>query len=439
MEGRSSPAADLPGRPPLARGPCGAGRYPPPAARRENKAAQDLLQRAPGRGCCGSSRLPQARGREPPGGWGERWAASVGCRGPRTRVPAESAFVGEASRCRRGPPAAPCLPMHIVGLSRHLKPSCEMRPPKLVQGRLKLFTLHTTQEDFNIDISDVTGVSQTLPPQPVHQQPPHCPRPLARPRSEEDDDDDDFMQPPSRHPVTNNNQRRTTNVVVNARRDGKLQKKNAPHTDPPTKPKQQKVTNYLHAPTVRCAPSVFNSFIDLLTMSQHTRINNMNFSGLLQIRTDKLVSREMLKYFYDRLDPDTMVLVLGKDRVIHINPFAVKQAFDIPDSGEELSLHTNQRVTARQADADAGVVPPRESAHIPKLKAPVILVGCKLDLRDAQQVSLEQVMVPIMQSFREILRPTLSGPLQQIQVPEVFYYAQKATQLLYSLIKSYNL
>jgi len=107
-------------------------------------------------------------------------------------------------------------------------------------------------------------------------------------------------------------------------------------------PKQQKVTKYLHAPTVRCAPSIFNSFIDLLTMSQRTRINNMNFSGLLQIRTDKLVSREMLKYFYDRLDPDTMVLVLGKDRVIHINPFAVKQAFDIPDSGEELSLHTNQ-------------------------------------------------------------------------------------------------
>jgi len=107
-------------------------------------------------------------------------------------------------------------------------------------------------------------------------------------------------------------------------------------------PKQQKVTKYLHAPTVRCAPSIFNSFIDLLTMSQRTRINNMNFSGLLQIRTDKLVSREMLKYLYDRLDPDTMVLVLGKDRVIHINPFAVKQAFGIPDSGEELSLHTNQ-------------------------------------------------------------------------------------------------
>ena len=32
-----------------------------------------------------------------------------------------------------------------------------------------------------------------------------------------------------------------------------------------------------------------------------------------------------------------------------------------------------------------------------QLKTPVIVVGCKLDLRDEQQVSLEQVMAPIMQ------------------------------------------
>ena len=51
-----------------------------------------------------------------------------------------------------------------------------------------------------------------------------------------------------------------------------------------------------------------------------------------------------------------------------------------------------------------------------QLKAPVIFVGCKLDLRDAQQVSLEQVMAPITQSFCDILKLALSGPLQQIQV-----------------------
>ncbi|KAJ6762760.1 MITOCHONDRIAL RHO GTPASE 2 [Salix purpurea] len=38
-----------------------------------------------------------------------------------------------------------------------------------------------------------------------------------------------------------------------------------------------------------------------------------------------------------------------------------------------------------------------------EVKVPVIVVGCKLDLRDEnQQVSLEQVMSPIMQQFREI-------------------------------------
>lgn len=38
-----------------------------------------------------------------------------------------------------------------------------------------------------------------------------------------------------------------------------------------------------------------------------------------------------------------------------------------------------------------------------QVRVPVIVVGCKLDLRDEnQQVSLEQVMSPIMQQFREI-------------------------------------
>ncbi|XP_052148540.1 mitochondrial Rho GTPase 1-like isoform X1 [Oryza glaberrima] len=61
-----------------------------------------------------------------------------------------------------------------------------------------------------------------------------------------------------------------------------------------------------------------------------------------------------------------------------------------------------------------------------QLKAPVIVVGCKLDLRDEQQVSLEQVMAPIMQTFREIETCIECSALRQIQVPEVFYYAQKA-------------
>ncbi|CAL1393504.1 unnamed protein product [Linum trigynum] len=62
-----------------------------------------------------------------------------------------------------------------------------------------------------------------------------------------------------------------------------------------------------------------------------------------------------------------------------------------------------------------------------EVKVPVIVVGCKLDLRDEnQQVSLEQVMSPIMQQFREIETCIECSSFKRIQIPEVFYYAQKA-------------
>ncbi|XP_042440640.1 mitochondrial Rho GTPase 1-like isoform X1 [Zingiber officinale] len=62
-----------------------------------------------------------------------------------------------------------------------------------------------------------------------------------------------------------------------------------------------------------------------------------------------------------------------------------------------------------------------------EVKVPVLVVGCKLDLRDdPQQVSLDQVMAPIMQQFREIETCIECSAVRQIQVQEVFYYAQKA-------------
>ncbi|KAL6567706.1 Mitochondrial Rho GTPase 1 [Orobanche gracilis] len=62
-----------------------------------------------------------------------------------------------------------------------------------------------------------------------------------------------------------------------------------------------------------------------------------------------------------------------------------------------------------------------------EVRVPVIVVGCMLDKRaDPQPVSLEQVMSPIMQQFREIETCIECSALQHIQIPEVFYYAQKA-------------
>lgn len=62
-----------------------------------------------------------------------------------------------------------------------------------------------------------------------------------------------------------------------------------------------------------------------------------------------------------------------------------------------------------------------------EVKVPVIVVGCKLDLREEhQQISLDHVMTPIMQQFREIETCIECSAYKQIQIPEVFYYAQKA-------------
>lgn len=52
-----------------------------------------------------------------------------------------------------------------------------------------------------------------------------------------------------------------------------------------------------------------------------------------------------------------------------------------------------------------------------QVKVPVIVVGCKLDLRDEQRaVSLEQVMSPIMHQFREIETCIECSALNHIQV-----------------------
>ncbi|EFJ25633.1 MIRO family protein [Selaginella moellendorffii] len=61
-----------------------------------------------------------------------------------------------------------------------------------------------------------------------------------------------------------------------------------------------------------------------------------------------------------------------------------------------------------------------------EVKVPIIVVGCKLDLRQDKEPMLEQVMAPIMHDFREIETCIECSALKRIQVLEVFYYAQKA-------------
>ncbi|CAL0310342.1 unnamed protein product [Lupinus luteus] len=65
--------------------------------------------------------------------------------------------------------------------------------------------------------------------------------------------------------------------------------------------------------------------------------------------------------------------------------------------------------------------------HNLEVKAPVIVVGCKLDLRDENhQVSLETQMSHLLQHCKYVATCIECSAYTLYQVPEVFYFAQKA-------------
>ncbi|CAL4955068.1 unnamed protein product [Urochloa decumbens] len=225
---------------------------------------------------------------------------------------------------------------------------------KPIQGRLKSFGVRTTQGEWTFDVSTITGAAAAKPvsgadaqPQPLAppQQPdardanlvknnseppsrsvqqPHAESSCARdlPQCDYNDDDDAFMELPPRQPVTKK-QCINTSVAVIA-------------TDKPAK----NTAKYAHAATVRCAPSTLNTFVDHLTFEQRRQIQVMGFGGLLRVSAERLESRELLKFLFDRLDPQTMVISVTKEKKIHVTPFAVQQVLDLPNDGEVIDLHT---------------------------------------------------------------------------------------------------
>ncbi|KAL5068217.1 hypothetical protein RYX36_019104 [Vicia faba] len=62
-----------------------------------------------------------------------------------------------------------------------------------------------------------------------------------------------------------------------------------------------------------------------------------------------------------------------------------------------------------------------------EVKAPVLVVGCKLDLRNERmQVSLASLTTGIMNQFKEVVTCIECSAATLYQVPEVFYFAQKS-------------
>ncbi|KAK9945314.1 hypothetical protein M0R45_010835 [Rubus argutus] len=138
--------------------------------------------------------------------------------------------------------------------------------------------------------------------------------------------------------------------------------------------------------------------------------------------------------FADNLPPVIPPTILPADLYLDHIPVTVVDT----SSSMESSIKRNEEL--KRADAvmltyacDQPMTLTRISSYwLPELhrlevKVPVILVGCKLDLRDEHDpISMEQVMTPIMQQFREIETCIECSAATFLQVPEAFFYAQKA-------------
>ena len=131
----------------------------------------------------------------------------------------------------------------------------QMRPPQQMQGRLKSFSVETTQGIWSIDVSSITGAGKppadaTQQPQPSARPQPQVPRDAnmvktknmpptrsvhqshagpstGRDLHESDDDDDAFMEPPPWRRVL---KKQCTNANVAANATAKVQHSNlVPH------------------------------------------------------------------------------------------------------------------------------------------------------------------------------------------------------------------
>jgi len=75
-----------------------------------------------------------------------------------------------------------------------------------------------------------------------------------------------------------------------------------------------------------------------------------------------------------------------------------------------------------------------------QVKAPVVVVGCKLDLLDENQqvnrhVTVEQVMSPLMQQFREIEAYHECSAYRNSQVSFIYAIAIKLIRFLNLILK----
>ncbi|TVU20680.1 hypothetical protein EJB05_32863, partial [Eragrostis curvula] len=224
------------------------------------------------------------------------------------------------------------------------------RPSTEMQGRLKSLILKSSQEAIQLDLPDIPG-SSVPGPNAQPQAPPrlvpisavptahtsscaNCASAPARRNLKRnasasepivESDDDDFMPPTKQHAHA---RARVSSSVT-----GADLRRAMGH------PACSK------APSVRCAPSVFNKFIEHLSMPQRKKISDLGFGGLLQLPTEGLECSDLLAFLMDKLNPESMILEVGHEGGLPVNELAVQKVFKLPNGDMDPPSSTEEENT----------------------------------------------------------------------------------------------
>ncbi|TVU17591.1 hypothetical protein EJB05_33635, partial [Eragrostis curvula] len=224
------------------------------------------------------------------------------------------------------------------------------RPSTEMQGRLKSLILKSSQEAIQLELPDIPGPSvpgpnaqPQAPPRlvPISAVPTahtsscaNCASAPARRNLKRnasasepivESDDDDFMPPTKQHAHA---RARVSSSVT-----GADLRRAMGH------PACSK------APSVRCAPSVFNKFIEHLSMPQRKKISDLGFGGLLQLPAEGLECSDLLAFLMDKLNPESMILEVGHEGGLPVNELAVQKVFKLPNGDMDPPSSTEEENT----------------------------------------------------------------------------------------------
>ncbi|KAL6838471.1 hypothetical protein ACP4OV_031716 [Aristida adscensionis] len=93
---------------------------------------------------------------------------------------------------------------------------------------------------------------------------------------------------------------------------------------------KEKATDVKRPSTVRCSPQTFKYFVSSLNDDHRRRIEEMGFSGILNLAADKLDSRDMLSWLMDKLNPETIVLEISPEKRLLVSKEAVHCVHGLP-------------------------------------------------------------------------------------------------------------